>query len=400
METTIEKSFLNEVAEKLELPDSAYEKAEVRYKDLGSWLCRDNSSCRGFSPHIFSQGSFRLGTANRPLNSKEEYDLDLACNLEEGISKLSYSQAELKNLLGNELELYRIARGIKEELEEKKRCWRLEYADEIKFHMDIVPSIPESEDQRRIIKKSILYESNNEFLADSVSELTVSITDNTHPDYFKISNNWNISNPEGYTRWFESRMKLAYQLLEERAKLLKSATIDKIPNYKWKTPLQMCVQLLKRHRDIMFEGDPDIKPISIIITTLTARAYQGENDLESTVLSVLGKIGSLVYSKSPRVPNPVNPSEDFTDKWNTKEGRELRLEENFWKWLTQAQIDFDKMCSSQNADYLAEQSIEKFAIKMDKTELAKKLDISYSSINIVAPKHHEITEKPKPWQEK
>lgn len=398
MTTLIKTSFLNEVVEKLELPDSAYEKAEERYDDIGSWLSRDNSTCNEFSPYIFSQGSFRLGTANRPLNSNEEYDLDLACELREGISKLTYSQAELKNLVGNELELYKVARRIEEKVEEKKRCWRLTYADLIKFHMDIVPCIPENEDRRHSIKKSILLENNDEYLADLFSELTVAITDNTHMDYFNISNNWNLSNPEGYARWFESRMKQAYQLLEERARLFKSATVDEIPNYKWKTPLQMCVQLLKRHRDIMFITDPDVKPISIILTTLAARAYQGENDLESTVLKVLDRIGSLVSSKSPRVPNPVNPAEDFTDKWDSKEGREKKLEENFWNWVTQAQIDFKKMCSSHSVDYLAEQSLNKFAIKMDKVTLAKTLGMSYSSSRIVSPKHHEITEKSKPWR--
>lgn len=398
METINETSFLNEIAEQLELPDSAYEKAEERYKDIGQWLSRENSNCKDFSPHIFSQGSFRLGTANKPLNSAEEYDLDLACNLEEGISKDKYSQAELKDLVGNELELYKNARRFNEGVEEKKRCWRLIYADQIKFHMDIVPCIPENEEHRRVIKKAILLESKDELLSESISELTVSITDNTHPDYFRISNNWNLSNPEGYARWFESRMKQAYQLLEERTKLFKYATIDAIPNYKWKTPLQMCVQLLKRHRDIMFKDDPDVKPISIVITTLAARAYEGENNLEDAVMNILNRLDSLVSAKNPRIPNPVNPAEDFSDKWNSKEGRAQKLEDNFWKWLLQAQVDFKKIVSSQNADYLVEQSIEKFAVKMDKNELAKKLGISYSSVNIINPKHHEIIEKSKPWQ--
>lgn len=398
METITKKSFLDEIAEKLELPDSAYEKAEERYKDIGDWLKRENSKCKDFSPHIFSQGSFRLGTANKPLNSKEEYDLDLACKLEEGISKDNYSQAELKSLIGKELKLYKNARGINEEIEEKKRCWRLLYADQIKFHMDIVPCIPESEDQRRIIKKAILNESYDEFLSQSVSELTVAITDNTHPDYNKISNNWNISNPEGYARWFESQMKQANKLLMERAKLFKSATIDEIPNYKWKTPLQKTVQLLKRHRDIMFKDDTDVKPISIIITTLAARAYEGENNLEAAIINILNRFESLVSPKIPRIPNPVNPAEDFSDKWNSKEGQELKLEQNFWKWLLQAQVDFNKIISSQNGDYLAEQSMEKFSIRMDKNELAKKLGLSFSSVNIVSPKHHEVTEKSKPWQ--
>lgn len=42
--------------------------------------------------------------------------------------------------------------------------------------------------------------------------------------------------------------------------------------------LQRIVQILKRHRDIMFNGDED-KPISIIITTLASRAYRGETNL-------------------------------------------------------------------------------------------------------------------------
>jgi hypothetical protein len=398
MENITETSFLNEIAEKLELPGSAYEKAEERYKDIGGWLNRENSLCKDFSPHIFSQGSFRLGTANKPLNSKEEYDLDLTCKLQEGISKDNYSQAKLKILIGNELKLYKDARGINEEVEEKKRCWRLLYADQIKFHMDIVPCIPESKDLRRIIKKAILNESNDEFLSEVVSELTVAITDNTHPSFTKISNNWYISNPEGYARWFESRMKQAYQLLEERAKLFKSATIDEIPNYKWKTPLQMCVQLLKRHRDIMFKDDSDVKPISIIITTLAARAYEGEINLGDAILNILKRFESLVLPKTPRISNPVNPAEDFSDKWNSKEGQELKLEQNFRKWLLQAQVDFNKIISSKNADYLVEQSMEKFAVKTDKNELVKKLGISYSSVDVVNPKHHEITEKSKPWQ--
>lgn len=41
---------------------------------------RPESSYSEFEPHFF-QGSFRLGTAIKPLNENEMYDLDLACNL-------------------------------------------------------------------------------------------------------------------------------------------------------------------------------------------------------------------------------------------------------------------------------------------------------------------------------
>ncbi len=51
-----------------------------------------------------------------------------------------------------------------------------------------------------------------------------------------------------------------------------SESVDPVrPFQKEKMPLQRVVQLLKRHRDIMFssdEYDSENKPISIIITTL------------------------------------------------------------------------------------------------------------------------------------
>ncbi|MCT4624031.1 MAG: nucleotidyltransferase, partial [Schleiferiaceae bacterium] len=119
--------ILDKLVEALELPDTAYQKAEARYTDLGDWFSREESSIRDFSPHIFAQGSFRLGTAIRPLNEAEEYDLDLACKLTQNASMSSLTQEEVKNLVGNETEQYRRKRKISKEQEEKHRCWRLEY---------------------------------------------------------------------------------------------------------------------------------------------------------------------------------------------------------------------------------------------------------------------------------
>ena len=92
----------------------------------------------------------------------------------------------------------------------KTRCWRLEYADDLSFHMDIVPVHPETyvskyiEKKRRMIVSSRL----DEALASDVSALAVSITDNTDDGYKAVSDGFD-SNPEGYTRWFENRMRTA-----------------------------------------------------------------------------------------------------------------------------------------------------------------------------------------------
>ena len=377
----------------MELPESGYERAKDRYDDIGDWLGRDDSICKDFDPHIFPQGSFRLGTAIRPLVEGEAYDLDLACKLRDGITKNSHTQESLKDLIGNELELYRRARGIKAPLEEKHRCWRLEYQDHLNFHMDIVPCIPEDDEKQRFIFESLRKSWQDDAFADSVAHLTVSITDDRHPSYRQICGEWNISNPEGYATWFESRMN------ESHLALLQKAQVDQLPAYKRKTALQRSIQLLKRHRDVMFQDDPDVKPISIIITTLAAKAYEGETDLLSAMSGILDRMGDYVNPTMPKVPNPVDPAEDFADRWPMPKYKDLKLEENFWGWLRQVRTDFEILTRSDDADFISEQAKQKFEARMDASDLRKSLGLAHG-VSIVVPKSHSIeSEPPRPWEQ-
>ncbi len=66
-----------------------------------------------FSPHVSPQGSFRLGTVTRPWK-REDYDLDLTCKLQKGLTKSLHTQRELKHLVGFDLKNYQQERGIKE----------------------------------------------------------------------------------------------------------------------------------------------------------------------------------------------------------------------------------------------------------------------------------------------
>lgn len=379
----------------LELPDSAYDKARKRYEDLGEWFDRDESAVSGNNPHIFPQGSFRLGTAIRPLDESEEYDLDLACKLRDGISKDSHTQETLKKLIGIELEAYRKARGIKNELEPKHRCWRLEYQDDLSFHMDIVPCIPADEKRRKAILESIRKTGLDEYVAGSASQTTISITDDRHEGYKHICDDWNISNPEGYAKWFEYRMNP-----QQTRILLEKAQVDDVPLFKKKTPLQRVVQILKRHRDNWSKDNPDSKPISIIITTLAARAYNGETDVVTALGNVLEKMGGLVNPSRPRVPNPVDPEEDFADRWYRQDCLHLRLEEHFNAWLLQARTDFQHITSTTDTEFLREQIEEKFSLRVNESELKKQLGISVASVNIITPKTHTIDrqDSARPWE--
>ena len=390
------RRIIEEIAASIDIPEPAYEKAEARYKDLGEWFGRPEAKCAKFDPHIYPQGSFRLGTVVR----SDEYDLDFGCRLRQGVSKSTHTQKQLKALVGADMEEYRQARGIKSDLIDKPRCWRLPYADEVNFHMDGVPSIPEEARQRQLLQEAMINAGSADRLAHNVANFAGAITDNRLPNYESLSPNWRISNSEGYALWFESRMKLAVELLMNRALEAKAGQVDDLPTRKWKSPLQHCVQVLKCHRDVMFADEPDGKPISVILTTLAAAAYQGEQDVGSALENILANMGNYVQRTKPRVPNPVNPVEDFADKWHDPKYAHLNLERKFWQWLEQAQSDFQIIGQSRDADFISEQVHAKFASTLDARGLKNRLGLG--SVNIItAPKSHTIVETPaKPWMRK
>ena len=123
----------------------------------------------------------------------------------------------------------------------------------------------------------------------------------------------------------------------------------------------------------MFADDPDGKPASIIITTLSARAYQGEADIADALGTILSNMGKLVTSTPPRVPNPVNPAEDFADRWSDPASREHELEAKFYRWLRRAQIDFDALGRERKPELIVEAARAKLGATLNAKDLAAKL---------------------------
>lgn len=393
MHSSKNTKLLEQLTQSLELPESAYEKAINRYEDLGAWFDREGSKLQHNKPHIFPQGSFRLGTAIKPINEAESYDLDLACNIRSGITTSTHTQQQLKKIVGEEIEAYRVVKRIQAPKEEKHRCWRLEYADNVSFHMDIVPCIPESQKNVARLTESIKNYGLNREIASNLSSYAVCITDNANHNFSTITDDWQLSNPEGYAKWFELRMSTD-RLTE--ASLIK-AQVDEVPLFKRKTPLQKVIQLLKRHRDIMFVNATDSKPISIIITTLAAEAYSGTSSLEQTLNEVLTALETFANSYNDKVLNPVNPEENFADKWTKPEYAKLRLKENFHYWTHQAKRHFNLLISIDNAQRFAEVARDRFAINRSVSDWATQLSLPLSPHIITTPPKNIERVEARPW---
>lgn len=381
---------LTALLEEIDLPERASELAENRYDDLAAWISRPESELFAHDAHIFVQGSFAFGTVIRPINERDEYDLDFSCKLRQGISRQSHTQKQLKVMIGRELERYRVARQIQEHLKEKNRCWQLRYRDELPFHMDVVPGIRTDDERRRVLQERMELSGLAATFAQEAARRALWISDLKHQDYQILSNDWPSSNPGGYQLWFRSRMRILQK------GVLVEAQVDPVPFFRSKTPLQKIVQLLKRHRDVMFKDMPDSKPASIILTTVVGIEYHVGETLSQTMVRALAGLESICRSDTDQILNPVNPKENFADRWARPDCEHLHLKKNFHDWVREACREFLEVMSATTVQRLVEITEDAFAVKLP-AETARRLGLSTA---VSVPRAVTSTDTPpKPWAE-
>lgn len=322
--------ILSFVGEALDIPEDLYQEAKRKYELLGKWL-KDNHLSRYYSDaEIYPQGSIRLGTSVRPVRKDDDFDIDLVYRRD--IQKESTTQEHLKAEVGNQLREYIDHLQREGEAVPKivpgRRCWTLEYKGQ--FHMDILPAIPDDEAEKHNL---------------------CNIKDGINIADRKLQE-WKHSNPKGYATWFNNKQEM---LLLERQQIMAKAAdvnVESIPAERVPTPLRKTVQILKRHRDIRYQGDYDNKPISIIITTLAAQAYGHEADLLTTLTAIVPGMRNGIEKRNGVywVENPVNPEENFADKWK----EEHQLANSFFEWLNQVELDLLTASKQKGLEKVAE----------------------------------------------
>ncbi|GEB39241.1 hypothetical protein GLI01_32760 [Gluconacetobacter liquefaciens] len=320
--------LLERLCERLEPSETQASRAKSSYEAVGQWLAAAGDS-RLASSSIYLQGSIALGTTVKPIG-QTEYDVDLVCHLP------AFGQwlppALCKQIVGDRLKANQRYNNI---LQEKPRCWRLNYADE--FHLDITPSIPNAD------------------CANS-GELV--------PD--KTLCEWKASNPKGYRDAFKRRAELVPQMrllmsyAEDRARA--DADIEPFPERpRFKGLLCRIVQIAKRHRDSYFlERDMSLAPISVIITTLAAWSYEhcvqtmvfdSELDVLHAVIRhmpafirrnmVSGRIYWAIW-------NETTEGENFAERWN----EEPVKAEEFFEWHAVMMLDLERLSAAEGLDGL------------------------------------------------
>lgn len=285
--------LLAEVAEAIQLSPTLYKKAEEHYLAVGGWLADPKSPFAPFQPRIFPQGSMALGTTVSPWG-RVEYDVDLVFEVTGGV----WTAKTLFDAMHTRLRDNARFAPLLAPLEQSKPCARLEYRGD--FHLDIIPAV---RGMAGMTRPWLL-----EYAATGVLVPKPDLTD------------WQPSNPEGFIAWFKSRA------VKVRKDWLVEAKLEPLPaqtEAEDKAPLAVAVQLLKRARDVAFNGK-GVAPRSIILTTLAGQHYVGGESVTDIMQTILSGIRAEVRAaggSTIRVPNPTNPAENFADSMK-KDGQD------------------------------------------------------------------------------
>lgn len=252
------RSFLTNT---VNLNDSRLEMLDLRVQSIVACLGLDDTIGPLLEEHI-PQGSWAHRTIIKPVNGRE-FDADVLVHLTE----VDDWTADPKRYLQEVRAAFRRSSTYRDLVQKKNRCVRIDYANDC--HVDVVPYIvladPVLEDGRQVI---------------------VNYAENDFED----------TNPQGFTSWIKEKDDLA------------------------NGNLRRVVRLLKYLRD--FKTTFSVP--SVILTNLLGERVQGWDaderykDVPTTLLNVLADLDAWLqlYPTMPVLEDPSCPGTTFNHRWD------------------------------------------------------------------------------------
>ena len=295
-------SLLAEVAIRIQLSKTNYDKAVSRYMAISEWIERDGSLLKDRVQVFYPQGSMAIGATIASKLRTDEFDIDVA------------AQLDLPRLVSPTDALDGLFEAINGEpgsryygmAERKTRCVTVNYRDDM--HLDVTPMLRRP---RITERESWIFHQRPETPRDHGERL--------------------IANPYGFAEWFKDNTPLDSdfaRIFEGRASqyeslLLKSADSEPVPPHEppfGKSRSVVVLQLLKRWRNVQYDTRDGRRPPSIMIAKLVADVAHGDRPLSEELahqarhmLSVFR--GQHDRGRLVRIVNPCCQEDILTDRW-------------------------------------------------------------------------------------
>jgi hypothetical protein len=294
--------LLADTAIRIQLTNTHRRLADERYLTLRTHVERDGSPLKGRVDAFYPQGSMAIGATIASWTKDDDFDIDI-------IAQISYSpDVSPQQALD---ELYESIRGkpgsqYYDKTVRNTRCVTVHYDN---MHVDFTPAAIFPDRQART---SVIFHHKHDGNGEPGKKI--------------------IANPFGFAEWFiyhtpkdlvfaalyENRLAEAGQLLLEKADVKELPKDD--PRYR--SMAVVALQLLKRWRNVQYQGRDGRRPPSVMMAKLAADA---SGHCETLSDELLFQARHLQYhinlahmaNKLVRVVNPACENEEdvFTDRW-------------------------------------------------------------------------------------
>ena len=295
--------LLADVAIRIQLSRTDYDKAVNRYRTINEWIEREDSPLKDRVDLFYPQGSMATGSTIASKLQTDEFDIDLIAQLalSEDVTPQEALDILYMAIHGEPGSRYH---GL---AKRRTRCVTVDYSDDM--HLDVTPML------RRW------------GTPDRESWLFHHRAEAPHEPSYRC-----IANPYGFGEWFGDNTPLDHDFVEfyqqrvrmyEQMTLARKADTDPVPPQEppfRKSKAVIVLQLLKRWRNVQYDARPGRRPPSIMISKLVADAANHTDGLAKELLHqarhMLSEFqryhdaGTLIH-----VANPVCPQDVLTDRW-------------------------------------------------------------------------------------
>ena len=294
--------LLADIAIRIQLSRTDYDKAVRRYKSISEWIERDGSPLVGLVELFYPQGSMAIG-ATIAARGTDEFDIDVV------------AQLLLAENVSPDIALDMVYEAIKGEqgsryhrmTKRRTRCVTVEYQDGM--HIDITPAVRRRGTPER--ESWIFHDRPG---------------DPNEPSYRLVAN------PYGFAEWFKdctppdepfSDFYVQRTAEYERALIAAEADAEPVPAQEppfRKSKATIVLQLLKRWRNVQYEHRSGRRPPSIMKAKLVADAANQTEGLGEELLVQAEHLAREFQAAHDRqrlimVTNPVCDQDVLTDRW-------------------------------------------------------------------------------------
>jgi len=298
--------MLADIAARIQLTPTDYQKAIDHYKAINEWIDREDSPLHGRVQLFYAQGGFMIGATTARHASDADFDIDVMAQITwpAGIDPeiaLSTTHRAIRGERGSR---------YYEKVGRKTRCSTVHYDG---MHLDVTPAVRLVHREEKI---GCIFHSKP-----------------SDPNERKLTL---LANPYGFGQWFLANTPAdeAFGLYFEKAsldydrlrwKILEKADADPVPDqmpvYR-KSRAVICLQLIKRWRNLAYDrrhARLRIPPSVLLAYYVAINANQTRTLADELIYQVECIIAALeAAERSYRTVREFNPAcheDELTDRW-------------------------------------------------------------------------------------